>query len=91
MDFPFWIVLALAIIFITPVLMFRPLIVAIANRIAGRQVNTEEVKLLKAKVNNLEDQLMEMRGRMLAIEDTHDFSRKILEDASKREQTIEKK
>jgi hypothetical protein len=80
MDFPIWLVLIFAIVVIPPVLLFRPLIVAIANRIAGKQVNTEEIKLLKAKVALLEDQLMEMRSRVLSIEDTTEFSRKMLED-----------
>lgn len=89
MDPLLWIVLAVAIIFIPPVLLFRPLIVAIANRIAGRQVNTEELKILKNKVAMLEDQLMEMRGRMISMEDSHDFSRKMIEDISKR--SVDKK
>lgn len=83
-DFPLWLVLVIAIIFIPPVLLFRPLIVAISNRIAGKSVNSEEVKLLKKKVLLLEDQLMEMKGRMIAIEDTHDFSKKMIEDVAKR-------
>ncbi len=83
-DFPLWLVLIIAIIFIPPVLLFRPLVVAISNRIAGKSVNSEEVKLLKKKVSVLEDQLMEMRGRMIVMEDTHDFSSKMIEDVTKR-------
>lgn len=83
--------MALAIIFIPPVLLMRPLIIAIANRINGKNVNTQELKLLKEKVQALEDQVMEMRGRMLSMEDSHDFSRKMLEDVTKRTSEIERK
>lgn len=82
MDVSIWIVAIVAIIFIPPVFLFRPLIVAIANRINGKQVNTEEIKLLRTRVANLEDQLHEMRSRMLVIEDTHEFT-KSLEDSTK--------
>jgi hypothetical protein len=80
MDIPIWIAIIVAIIVIPTVMLWRPLIVAIANRIAGKQVNTEEIKLLKTKVALLEEQLMEMRSRVLSIEDTTEFSRKMLED-----------
>lgn len=82
MDFPIYIVAIFAIIFIPPVFLFRPLIVAIANRINGKQVNTEEIKLLRKRVANLEEQLHEMRSRVLSIEDTHEFTKK-LEDSTK--------
>lgn len=84
MDFPIWIVAIIAILFIPPVFLFRPLIVAIANRINGKQVNTEELKLLRTRVQNLEDQLHEMRTRVLSIEDTHEFSKKLEDTSSKK-------
>lgn len=74
------VVLVISIVLLSPVLLFRPLILAIANRISGKQVNTDDVKMLKAKVALLEEQVHEMRTRMLSIEDSHDFSKKILED-----------
>jgi hypothetical protein len=74
------VVVIIAIVLLSPVLLFRPLILAISNRISGKQVNTDDVKMLKAKVALLEDQVHEMRTRMLSIEDSHDFSKKILED-----------
>lgn len=91
MDSAIWIVLIFAIVFIPPVLLFRPLVVAIANRINGKNVNSDEIKTLKTKVNMLEDQLMEMRSRMLSIEDSHDFSKKMLEDVAKRTGELTKK
>lgn len=93
MDSFFWFAIALisAIMVIPPVLLFRPLVIALANRINGKQVNVEELKLLKTKVTLLEQQVMEMRGRMVSIEDSHEFSNKILEDVSKRSGEIEKK
>jgi hypothetical protein len=83
MDFPIWIVAIVAIVFIPPVFLFRPLIVAIANRINGKQVNTEELKLLRTRVQNLEDQLHDMRHRVLSIEDTNEFSKKLEDSTSK--------
>lgn len=74
------VVVIVAIVLLSPVLLFRPLILAISNRISGKQVNTDDVKMLKAKVALLEDQVHEMRTRMLSIEDSHDFSKKMLED-----------
>jgi hypothetical protein len=87
MDFPIWIVAIVAILFIPPVFLFRPLIVAIANRINGKQVNTEEIKLLRTRVANLEDQVHEMRSRMLSIEDTHEFSKKLEDTTTKQKRS----
>jgi hypothetical protein len=87
MDAWIWIVAIVAIVFIPPVFLFRPLIVALANRINGKLVNTEEIKLLRTRVTNLEEQLHEMRSRVLSIEDTHDFSSKILEDSTKKKRS----
>jgi hypothetical protein len=89
MDFPYWLVIVTALIFLPPVFLFRPLIVAIANRIAGKQVNTEELKALRKRVDTLEAQLTQMQHRMITVEDGHEFSRKLLEDVVKKQEAVE--
>ncbi len=77
------VVIVFAIVFITPVVLLRPLIMSIADRIAGKKSNADEVKALKAKVSALEQELGDMRGRLLAIEDSHDFSRRLAQEKDK--------
>lgn len=85
MEWVVGILAILAIIFLAPVLLFRPLVLAISNRINGKQVDTEEVKLLRKKVEILEHHVMQMQGRVVAIEDKEEFSRKMIEDLSQKD------
>jgi hypothetical protein len=69
-----------AAVCLVPVLLFRPLVLAISKRISGRQSEIDEVKQLKMRVNLLESQLNDMHSRMGQIEDSSHFANKVLED-----------
>lgn len=79
-----WIIAVAALIFIPPMILFRPLVNAIANRIAGKGADVQEVKRLKQKVEVLEHELTGLQHRLGAVEDASEFARKLLEDSSKK-------
>jgi hypothetical protein len=81
-----WVVIiaVVALIFLPPMLLFRPLVNAIANRIAGKSADAEEVKLLRKRVDTLEQALSNMQHRLISVEDHGEFSKKLLEDAAKK-------
>jgi hypothetical protein len=70
--------------FILAVLVFRPLINSIADRIAGRKSGTKEIKDLKQKVLMLQDELADLRGKVMVMEDDYHFAQKMLEDLQNR-------
>lgn len=74
-------------IFLAPVLLFRPLVNSIADRIAGKQSGAKEIKGLKEKVVLLESEIHFLREKLTVIEDTQEFSRKLLEDIKGRDDT----
>lgn len=78
------IITVIATIFLIPILLFRPLMLAISNRIAGKTGSADEIKKLTARVAMLEQQINDMHGRMGAIEDTSQFAHKVLEDVVKK-------
>ncbi|HEY9789842.1 MAG TPA: hypothetical protein V6D22_05560 [Candidatus Obscuribacterales bacterium] len=85
MEYTWFVIVAIvALIFLPPMLLFRPLINAIANRIAGKSADAEEVKLLKKRVETLEQSLSNMQHRLITVEDNGEFSKKLLEDAAKK-------
>jgi hypothetical protein len=65
---------------LVPVLLFRPLVMAISKRISGNKVESEEVRQLKARLALLECQVNDMHSRMGSIEDSSHFTHKVLED-----------
>lgn len=75
----------LALIIITllvlpPVVLFRPLVNSIADRIAGKRPGAKELAEVQKRVAMLESEVNEMRNKYEALEDAQDFSRKLLED-----------
>src|SRR5579885_2198390 len=70
--------------FVLGVLVFRPLVLSIADRIAGKKTGSQEIKELRQRVHYLEDELSDLRGRLMSIEHTSDFSRQMLEDMHKK-------
>ena len=73
-------IIIFAIVFISPVVLFMPLVVAIANRIAGKQGNAKEIQDLRNRVAKLEGEVSHVTTRLLLIEDTHHFDKKLVED-----------
>ncbi len=70
--------------FVLGVLVFRPLVLSIADRIAGKKTGSQEIKELRQRVHYLEDELSDLRGRLMSIEHSSDFSRQMLEDMHKK-------
>ena len=83
-------ILAVVCIFLVPVLLFRPLLVAIANRIAGKHTDVAELKAMKTRVTVLEQQLEHMHLRLASVEESSDFSKKLLEDMNRKPQSDDK-
>jgi hypothetical protein len=78
-----WIMAIVAFICLSPVFLFRPLVIAIANRIAGKRGDSQDVVLLKKRVESLEQQLAALQHRLITVEDCSEFSKKLLEDMKK--------
>jgi hypothetical protein len=74
----------IATIFLAPVILFRPLVLAISKRIAGRQGESEEIKLLKSRIVMVEQQLNAMHSRVDVLEESNQFAHKVLEDVVKK-------
>ncbi|MBX9666608.1 MAG: hypothetical protein K2X93_03270 [Candidatus Obscuribacterales bacterium] len=70
--------------FVLAILMFRPLVISIADRIAGRKVANNEIKEIKQKLYLLQDEVADLRGKMLVLEDEYEFSQRLLKDIEKR-------
>jgi len=70
-----------ALIFVPPFLLFRPLILSIADRIAGRHKGgaVDEINALKKRLAIVEHELNEYKTRVIAVEETADFSKKLIE------------
>lgn len=68
------------IIVALPCLLVRPLFIAIADRIAGKQHGTKELQDLKLRIETLEHELRTVRVQVISIENTQEFSTKLLED-----------
>ncbi len=69
--------------FVLAVLMFRPLVISIADRIAGRKVANNELKEIKQKLLLLQDEVADLRGKLLVLEDEYEFSQRLLSDIEK--------
>jgi hypothetical protein len=78
-----WILATAALIFLPPVVLFRPLVLAIADRISGKKAGGAEVALLRKRVEALEQQLSSLQPRVLHVEEASEFSKKLLEDLKK--------
>lgn len=68
------------IIVALPCLLVRPLFIAIADRIAGKQHGAKELQDLKLRIETLEHELRTVRVQVISIENTQEFSTKLLED-----------
>ena len=75
-----FIVILVGIVVIAPLFAFRPLILAFANRIAGKNVDTEQLKLCQKRVQVLEQQVDHLQQRLSSLEDSNEFSQKLLGD-----------
>lgn len=81
------VVFLLMLPFILAVNAFKPLILSIADRIAGRKTGSQELRDLKQKVLILENELDDLKSKLLSLEYSHDFSNQILEDIHKKSTT----
>lgn len=70
--------------FVLGVLMFRPLINSIADRIGGGKSGAKEIKDLKQKMMLLQDEVADLRGKVMGMEDDNHFAQKMLEDLQNR-------
>ena len=77
---PVAVVLIIFLVVVAPVLLFRPLVNSVADRIAGKRPGAKELEELKKRVIMLEGEVNEMRTKYEALEESQDFSRKLLED-----------
>ena len=72
--------LVITLLVLPPVFLFRPLIVSISDRIAGKRPGAKELSELEKRVAMLEGEINDMRNKYDAIEESQEFSRKLLED-----------
>lgn len=63
-----------------PCLLVRPLLVAIADRIAGKKYNSKELAEMKARMANMEQELRALRVQVIGIESSQEFSNKLIEN-----------
>ena len=65
---------------VTPAIVFRPLVIALADRIAGKKAGNADIRELKERVARLEGELMEVRCTVIEIENTHEFTKKLTDE-----------
>lgn len=70
----------ITLLVVPPVVLFRPLVNSIADRIAGKRPGAKELSDLEKRVAMLEGEMNDMRSKYEAIEESQEFSRKLLED-----------
>ncbi|MBY0549034.1 MAG: hypothetical protein K2W95_17305 [Candidatus Obscuribacterales bacterium] len=69
-----------AIVVGLPCLLMRPLLVAIADRIAGKKYNSKELAEMKSRMASMEQELRALRVQVIGIESSQEFSNKLLEN-----------
>lgn len=74
------VVIIVLVVVLAPILLFRPLVNSIADRIAGKRPGAKEIEALHERVAMLEGEINDMRTKYAALEDSQEFSRKLLED-----------
>ena len=72
--------LIVSIIVGLPCLLVRPLLLAIADRIAGKKASNKELQDLRSRIIILEDELRSLRVHVIGIESSQEFSNKLLEN-----------
>jgi hypothetical protein len=72
------IIAVVGVVFWLPVFLFFPLIKSIADRIGGKSAQVAEIKQLKKKVELLERDLDEIKGRQMLLEDSHWFEQQLM-------------
>lgn len=70
-------VLGFAVLIVAPAFVFRPLIIALADRIAGKKAGNADIKELKERVARLEGQLMDVRCTVIEMENSQEFTKKL--------------
>lgn len=85
-----WIVIAVAIVLISPVFLFFPLVKSVSDRIAGKKGNTNELKNLRNRVSTLEMELDHLRTQVLQLGEGQEFSAKMLEMMKSEKESKEK-
>lgn len=63
-----------------PCLLVRPLLVAIADRIAGKKSGAKEMQEMKVRIECLEKEMKNLRVHLISVESSQEFSNKLLED-----------
>ena len=87
----FWSVGIIMIIIVAlPCLLVRPLLLAIADRIAGKKSSARELDEMKTRIYALESEIRTMRVQMIGIESHQEFSNKLLEDLKEKAEDTEK-
>lgn len=74
-----WIVFAVAIVLLSPVLLFFPLVKSISDRIAGKKGSSDELRNLKSRMAAMELEIGHLRSQVMQIGETQEFSVKMLE------------
>lgn len=74
------IVVGFGLLIVTPAFVFRPLVLALADRIAGKKAGNADIRELKERVARLEGELMEVRCTVIEMENTHEFTKKLTDE-----------
>ena len=63
-----------------PCVLVCPLLLALADRIAGKKASNKELQDLRSRIIILEDELRSLRVHVIGIESSQEFSNKLLEN-----------
>ncbi len=85
-----FIVIAVAVVLISPVLLFFPLVKSVSDRIAGKKGSSEELRNLKSRMAAMELELGHLRSQILQIGETQEFSVKMLETMKEQSEMSDK-
>lgn len=74
-------IISIALLVIPPVILLWPLVHSVADRISGKKSGAKEIADLKKRITSLETVLADLQSKVHVIEETKDFSQKLIEDA----------
>ncbi len=74
-------IISIALLVIPPVILLWPLVHSVADRISGKKSGAKEIADLKKRIGSLEGVISDLQNKVHVIEESKEFSQKLIEDS----------